>query len=439
MSMAAPPAEREAPGAHPERGAAIVAAAGHGLLAFGVVTALGVVIGMAEYAATKGAYRPWTWIKVGFLYLLSFCGVGVHVDSSGPSTFGVGESHLLFRFPMMVCTALIVWLLFRAGRTSGERTSGASFGAIAACIVAAAAAFAIPAFLVSLPATLRFPNVAGTVSPVRWQAAVLPFGLALCAATAGVVRGARRGSGEAPHRRRSVAIIDGGWHMFLLALGLAFVAFLVLAAVKPDGSAAYARFVRGSGRVGAVTVVHHALLLPDQSVWVLAPAMGGSTQVVVSSAEPFPSTLTLSGIDEGALGLFLDPTGELSGGGRIALGGGFYLFLLVPLIATVIGGRRVAAASRDAGERLLLGVGSGVVFGVLMAVAALFSASALPLPLLGQYAVLPMSIRATMPSTALLALAWGVAGGALGALSGGWPRGAVTGHPAQEAAAPEPD
>ena len=86
----------------------------------------------------------------------------------------------------------------------------------------------------------------------------------------------------------------------------------------------------------------------------------------------------------------------------------------------------------------MLGSG-GDVFGFLMAVAALFSASALPLPLLGPYAVLPMSIRATMPSTALLALARGVAGGALGALSGGWPRGLSPGTPASEAAAPEPD
>ena len=374
MSTAAPPAEREAP-ASPSgaRGRDRGRGGPWASSAFGIVTALGVVIGMAEYAATKGAYRPWTWIKVGFLYLLSFCGVGVHVDSSGPSTFGVGASHLLFRFPMMVCTALVLWLLFRAGRASGERILG-SVGAASACVVAAAAAFAIPAFLVSLPATLRFPNVAGTVSPVRWQAAVLPFGLALCAAAAGAVRGARVAAGADLRRGGGwVAVLEGGWRMFLLALGLAFVAFLVLAAVKPDGSAAYARFVRDSGRVGAVTVAHHALLLPDQSVWVLAPAMGGSTQVVVSSAEPFPSTITLSGIDEGALGLFLDPTGELSGGGRIALGGGFYLFLLVPLAATSLerapgGGhrspcRRTPHPGRGLGGRVrrLDGRGGGVL------------------------------------------------------------------------------
>jgi hypothetical protein len=129
----------------------------------------------------------------------------------------------------------------------------------------------------------------------------------------------------------------------------------------------------------------------------------------------------MSGIDEGALGLFLDPTGERSDGGRVKLGGGFYLFLLVPLAATVLGGRRAAAGLRGSGARLVRGTAAGVVFGVLVGAAALFSGSSLPLPLLGQFDVLPVSIRATMPSTAVLALGWGMVGGALGAFTCRWP------------------
>jgi len=416
----APPADPEAPDApspHPQGAATTAtraaAAAARGLLAFGVAAAVGVAIGMAEYAATKGAYRPWTWIKVGFLYLLSFCGVGLHVDSSGPSTFGLGETHLQLRMPLMVGTALIGWLLVRGGRGIGER--GLSVRRTWADSAAAALAFAVPTFLVSLPATLRFPNVAGRISPVYWEAAAFPLCLALSATAAGAFLGRRRESNDPG--RRSVGILDAGWHMFVLSVGLAFIGFLVLAAVKPDGTAAYARFVRDSGRIGAVTVGHHLLLLPDQSIWTLGPAMGGSATVVVSGAETSPTRVTMAGIDEGALGLFLDPTGALSDGGHLALGGGFYLFLLVPLAATVLGGRRAAGGAKGSAERILRGAGAGAVFAALMTAAALFSASSVPLPLLGQFDVVPASIRAAMPSTALLALAWGVAGGSLGAVT----------------------
>jgi hypothetical protein len=67
------------------------------------------------------------------------------------------------------------------------------------------------------------------------------------------------------------------------------------------------------------------------------------------------------------------------------------------------------------------------VFGALMAAGAWFSATTLPLPLpmIGFPAVLPGSIQATMPSTAVLALGWGVVGGVIGALSSAWPDSAV--------------
>jgi hypothetical protein len=437
MTMAAPPVSPEAPG--PSRAdsiaSAVLASAARGFAAFAIVTAVGVAIGLAEYAATNGAYRLWTWVKVGVLYLLSFCGVGLRVDSTGVPTFGVTETHLLFRIPMMVGTGFIVWLLFRAGRAAYGRTTGLGPGATTVAVLSVALGFAVPAFLASLPATLRFPDVAGTVSPVRWESVVLPLALASSATVAGAIW-ARLGGADGGRVR---AMLEGGWYMFLLAVGLAFVGFLVLAAVKPDGTSVYARFVRDSGRLGGVTIAHHVLLLPDQSIWLLGPAMGGSTRVAVTGVERFPSTITLSGIDEGALGLFLDPTGAFDGGGRLALGGGFYLFLLAPLAATVFGGRRAAAGARDVRERALRGLASGVVFALLIAAAAWFSASALPLPMSGGIQVLPVSIRPTMPSTALLALLWGAAGGVLGALTRRRPASGTAGTVDQELAAPLPD
>ena len=413
----------EAPG--PPRGdsigSAVLAAAARGFAAFAIVTAVGVAIGLAEYAATNGAYRLWTWIKVGFLYLLSFCGVGLHVESTAfPS---LGGHDLGLRLPMMAGTGLVVWLLFRAGRSTAERTRNLDPGARALAILSTALAFAIPALLASLPATLRFPDLGATIAPVRWEAALLPLGLALSVAVAGGVGSwwvAPRD--EPPRMERVTAMIRGGWKMFIAALLLAFIGFLILAAMKPGPTGAYARVVRDAGRSGTVAIAHHALLLPNQSIWLLGPAMGGSTQVGILLPGESPTTITLSGIDGGPLGRFLYPSEAFNEHNRLALGGGFYLFLLVPLGATLLGGRRAAEGPLPMGERALRGAGAGVVFGVLMAVGAWFSATMFPLPVpVDIPGALPASIYATMPSTAVLALIWGVVGGVLGALSSRWP------------------
>ena len=62
---------------------------------------------------------------------------------------------------------------------------------------------------------------------------------------------------------------------------------------------------------------------------------------------------------------------------------------------------------------LSCGAAAGAVFGALVAVAPRYCSrpGAMPLPLLGQFDVLPVSIRATMPSTALLAPRLGCVGG----------------------------
>ena len=68
---------------------------------------------------------------------------------------------------------------------------------------------------------------------------------------------------------------SGGAKWFLPAFGV-----LVLAAARPQGSAEYARVVSADGpRIALLLLGHHALLLPDQSFLVLAPSMGGCTQL----------------------------------------------------------------------------------------------------------------------------------------------------------------
>jgi hypothetical protein len=179
------------------------------------------------------------------------------------------------------------------------------------------------------------------------------------------------------------------------------------------------------------------LLLPNQSVWILAPAMGGSTQIVVSGAfygaGPTPTTIRMSGVDEGSLASLLDPTVGPGANDHVTLGGGFYLFALVPLMASLLGGRAAAAGSLRSTDRALRGAGAGLAFSVLMGASAWFSLAALPLVVIGLPVILPTSIRATMPSTAVLALVWGTVGGALGALSSPWPSSRAVDQ------APEPD
>jgi hypothetical protein len=394
-------------------------AAVRGFLVFVALAAIALAIGLVEYAASGGAYRLWTWIKVGFLYLVSFCGVGIRGQSALPPGVTPAPTTVDFRLPMMLGTALAVWLLFRTGRLVVKIAGGGRRDAVGVT-AAAALGFAVPTFLVALPATLRFPEI-GTLAPVWWQAAAFPLLLGIGAAGAGALWARRERRATRPDAVR--AVMAGAWTMFVSALGLAFVGFLVLAALKPGQTGDYARYLRDRGRFGAVLGVHHVLFLPTQSVWILAPAMGGSTAVGLSaigrSEEP-PARLTLSGIDEGAWGRLLDPNGANAGRSRVALGGGFYLFLLVPAAATVLGGRRAAVGFAEPGFRTVVGAAAGVGFMALIAAATLFAVLSGPFPQPGMGILLFVTIRAAMPSTALLALAWGVGGGVLGALTAGF-------------------
>ena len=388
-------------------------AALRGFVAFAALAAAGIAIGLAEYAASGGAYRLWTWIKVGFLYLVSFCGVSIHAQSALPPGVLPAPTGIDFRLPMMLGTALAVWLLFRAGTMIAGTSRGGSAAAVGRT-AAAALAFALPTFLVALPATLRFPEI-GTLAAVRWQAALLPLLLAIGATGSGVLW-ARRAEPTARHDAVR-AVMAGAWTMFVLALGLAFVGFLLLAALKPGQTGDYAGYLRDRGRFGAVLGVHHALFLPTQSVWILGPAMGGSTEIGLAGGEP--TRITLAGADLGALGRLLAPTRANDGRLHVALGGGFYLFLLVPMVATILGGRRATAGASGRARPLILGAGAGVGFAALIAVAALFGVLSAPFPVPNVGSLLIVNVRASMPSMAVLALAWGVGGGVLGALTAG--------------------
>ena len=105
MTGVAPPGDPEAPDA-PSRARAPRPPSrprpGRGLLNIGVVALVGVAIGIAQYTALSGD-RAWTsWIKVEGSSISPqwFCSVGLLVDSSGPSTFGLGETPIWSCMPL---------------------------------------------------------------------------------------------------------------------------------------------------------------------------------------------------------------------------------------------------------------------------------------------------------------------------------------------------
>ena len=376
-----------------ERGPLVTALA-RGVMVFLAVVAAGQAVAFAVYAAS-GLYRPWSWVKIGLLYVLSFCGVAVEVTAPG---FGAAPFHV--RLVLMLGTALVVWVAFRAGAAVVRSAKPTGVGPAAAWGAAPAVAFALLAGLGSLLVSLRFPdNGIERLRPVTWEAFVLPLVLVAAAGAAGGVAALVRG-----RPTRLTEATAGGWRMFVAALLLAFAGVLVLAAIEPGVTQGYARGLRGMGSGGTVLFGHHLLVLPNQSIGVLAPSMGGSTELEVDDGG---ARLTIGGISE------LQGIGLITGWGPagLAFPPAYLLFLAVPGVATVMGGRRAAAAAAHTRERAIRGAIAGAVFASLVAVGSAMASIVVWGPTGWHGRLGPV-----LPSTVLLALLWGVAGGVAGAV-----------------------
>ncbi len=186
-------------------------------------------------------------------------------------------------------------------------------------------------------------------------------------------------------------------------MALAFLGFLVLATLRPSASAGTGA-ARGNGSAGAVFAMYHALVLPNQSMDVLAISMGSCAELLAAGDT---STVCLGGLDAG------DGVTRLATGGEAELpfGPGYLLFGLVPAIATVVGGRRAAEGVRARGERAMRAAWGGVGFGGLVALAAWAASVAIVADeeTIARLGVSPIEAGG-------LAVIWGVSGGALGSL-----------------------
>src|SRR5207249_5069547 len=131
--------------------------------------------------------------------------------------------------------------------------------------------------------------------------------------------------------------------MFAAAIAFALVGLVVLAGLRPDGAGAYWRSVTAGGpERTAVIVGHQALVLPNQSILILAPAMGscdvatlaaGTLELLCFGREPVARTIASMGLLGG-----VPPHND-------RMPAAFFVMVFVPLGAVLWGGFR---AGRDA-------------------------------------------------------------------------------------------
>ncbi len=380
-----------------------------GFVALLLTAAAAEAAAFAVYLAAGRPFRPWSFVKIGWLYVLSFSRVSLEVRLSPAVSAVLGavvggpvyRVHVAF----LAGTALAGWLVFRAGRAAAEREQAAP-GRRALVGALVAPGYAVPAFALAVLATIRLPDVGlDSVRPVAWQALAFPLAMAAVAGVAGGLAA----SGDTIEARppwgpRAVAWARGGWRMLVASIGFALVGLLLLAAVHPADVGTYVRWHQRSGRTGGIALANEVLALPNAGAWLVTPSMGGcdvastrggATRLLCPDGVVDPSELTRFRVQ------------------RIPLPWGSVAFPAVPLAATMLGGAWAARGVASRRERLLRATGAGVAFGVLMGAAARLAGIAIvssgdpgsgirlgPRPL----------------ATAALALVWGVVGGAAGAL-----------------------
>jgi len=267
-------------------------------------------------------------------------------------------------------------------------------------------------FVIAFPVTLGFPQFGiERLEPGLWQAFVMPLVVCGAAGAAGGAAVARDAVQERIGSRAVAAIVGGATALWWGIVG-AFLAILLVGAISPGPTGAYARFVSRTGGSGAATVIEHASLLPNQSALVLSVAMG--TQATLSVGGEPAVVVSREGIDasQGAGVLLAAYAGAQAN--TASFPAWFWAFLLVPLAATVLGGRAAAGDERRRGERALRGAAGGVVFAILCVGAAW--AAGIEVPAWADVTNGGATLGVPLVTTGVLALAWGVVGGALGAV-----------------------
>jgi hypothetical protein len=383
-----------------------------------ILGAVAEVVSFLFYAAS-GEGRPSlaSFARAGGLILFLFHHVGITcVGSSASSsclpgilsgaTDTVAGAALLGTFAGL-------WLLSSAGRRIGAETGGTGWArGLAGMKVAvpyAALTLAV-AFLSRIPQGALDPNGSPAIHPSYLGAVLWPLALAALAGFAGGFRsaGVERWSIGPSGRLLRGGVAGGAW-MMGLAMVLAFLGLLILAPTHPHDTASYFSTFDDQFVQGLALVVATLLAVPNLAAGlILFPTMGSclaasgnlvgvSTSVCLLSWNQFP------GRPGGGTGLDFGSPPPL-----------YFLYLLVPLLAVLVGGRMAArrGGSTSRQEAVAMGSLAGVVFGLLALLLAILAT---------------ISVKATAPGASLTArlgpelvpglfwpFLWGIAGGAIG-------------------------
>jgi hypothetical protein len=403
--------------AEPRRaGTAVVRAALAGLGVGVVVALVGEVGGLTLYLAqgANGAYRWYARLGAIYVELFHHVEVGLQVRPFGGGRPLVLDLGVALGAVLGLALVALGWV----GRRIASLSSGAATGAAIAAVAAAYASVPVVAAFVArgrveLPPDITFAQALDVnVSPV--SAFVVPFVLALAAATLGALLA--RGDGARRGDEAVGDVVAGGVRAFGFVIVLAVVGLLIVASVRPSLARAYSALITvpDSVKGDVVLVAHAALLAPDQAMWALAPAMGACDEVVVDGrGTPFlcywrtPTTLPLLpapdvGLAPNRVTYRRAPRGYLG-------------FLLVPLLATMLGGLRAGRGRSSVRGRVAAGASSGLVFAGLVTVG--FALARIDASVAGGFlgrSAFRLAVGPEVVRGGAFAAAWGVIGGAIG-------------------------
>jgi hypothetical protein len=377
-------------------------AAARGALAFGAVALAGQAVALAVWAGGgpgSVALTP----RIGWLYTCSFLGIPLHLAS--------GELSGRVSFALLAGTAILVWVAWRPEVPDTRNLRERVLSALVVGTVVGALSL-----VASLVVDLAGITVPVPRNPILGDVEVRPDLLAafavptLIAGTAASM-GALTASGNGDERIR--AIVSGGVRAFIVGLFGALGFALLLTATRPDATAAYVRAVTApSGGVTAAAVGHHVLVVPNQSVWLLAAGVGACDRIVSDRVD---IVVVCPGTIPDAISLDLITPGVGAEPATRAAPWEFLALPLIPLAATFAGGVR-AAQLAPGGSPIAAGAGAGIVFAALFASSAWLAGITLGGRLLaGDDGVVRYGPDPWV--SLVLGAVWGVVGGIAGALA----------------------
>lgn len=396
--MSSPPSPGR-PGGLADAGGIAGRAAVGGTIAFVTLIAVGQLLAGLGLLLI-GVYGLWSWVKIGLLAALLSLRADVLATVEGPPILRttVDPTTIQARFVPMALTIGFLWLAARAGRRAAHaRAPRSALGVAGLAAAGAAVPVAVLAAACATLVTLSFPALGLRI-------VVDTAGVALWA---GILAAAGAGAGaylEAARGRPSAAALRGGVTAYGWALGLLALGILVVATLEPTVTRAYLDGVAGLGPGGGLLFGAHVLAMPAQSALLLAPASGSCLEIVGEGSIFRLCPWRLVG---------MGPAGGTFLRAPLPLAPSLWLLSATPGVAAMLGGRSAVVSTPVTGRRAAgLGAAAGVVFASLVVVVGWFAALRFSSVLLPGRLVL---VHPAWVRTALAALAWGVAGGVLGA------------------------